>query len=103
MEHLTLRVAWHDNRWDGAVCLAPSRNCFCVVLDRIQEKREENKEERVKGRPRGELSEDHLPPCVAESGGFMNPSQWTRVINHPYTDIEKAKGAQDLHAAGENR
>ncbi|MBW2664221.1 MAG: hypothetical protein JRD93_20155 [Deltaproteobacteria bacterium] len=33
--HITIRVAWHDNRWNGTVCSAPSHNSFCVALDRI--------------------------------------------------------------------
>ncbi len=24
--HVTIRVPWHDNGWDGTVCLAPAAN-----------------------------------------------------------------------------
>lgn len=36
MFHLTLRVAWHDARWNGMVCHEPSHNSFCIALDRIR-------------------------------------------------------------------
>lgn len=28
MFHLSLRVAWHDNRWSGTVCSLPMGNAF---------------------------------------------------------------------------
>jgi hypothetical protein len=39
MFHLTLRAAWHENRWDGTVCRHPSQNSFCIALDRIRVER----------------------------------------------------------------
>jgi len=35
MFHLTVRVAWHDSRWNGRVCRTPSCNSFCVAIDRV--------------------------------------------------------------------
>jgi len=35
MHHLTLRVPWHDSKWNGSVCAAPSENGYCVAPDRI--------------------------------------------------------------------
>jgi hypothetical protein len=35
-DHLTVRVPWHDQRWNGRVCQAPSRNTFCLDLKRIR-------------------------------------------------------------------
>lgn len=43
--HQTLRVAWHDDRWNGTICRAPSKNSFCVALDRIREERDDAKED----------------------------------------------------------
>jgi hypothetical protein len=33
--HLSIRIPWHDNGWDGTVCKAPSQNGACLKLDRI--------------------------------------------------------------------
>jgi hypothetical protein len=32
VQHLTVRVAWHDRAWDGTVCDHPSENGFCLAL-----------------------------------------------------------------------
>ena len=90
MFHLTARVAWHDSCWDGRICKEPSRNCFCVALDRIREERQDTKEDASAGRPWSELAPSELPPCKAESGVFMNPHDWTREFVHPYANIKKA-------------
>lgn len=90
IRHLSVRVAWHDNRWNGAVCSAPSKNSFCVALDRIRAERDDKRQDEVAGRIWGELSREELPPCIAESGGFMNEQGWTRTVEHPYQSIGKA-------------
>ena len=89
--HLNVRVAWHDNRWNGAVCLNPSANSFCVDLDRIRAERDDAKLDRHAGKWFAELAPADHPPCKAESGAFMNSREWTREFNHPYRDIPKTK------------
>lgn len=89
MFHLTARVAWHDSKWDGTVCRQPSRNSFCVALDRIRESREEEKEEAIAGRSWNSLDPTELPPCKAESGAFMNRDEWRRRFVHPYAGLSK--------------
>lgn len=90
MFHLTARVAWHDSRWDGTICRAPSCNSYCVALDRIREERNDAGEDALAVRPWGELRPEELPPCKAESGAFMNATDWTRQFQHPYAGIKKA-------------
>ena len=85
--HLTIRVAWHDNRWDGTICRVPSRNAFCIALDRIRETpRDDAKEDGLASKAWGDLKAEDLPPCIAESGGFMTPLEWTRQFKHPYQE-----------------
>lgn len=94
MKHLTVRVAWHDNRWNGTVCDRPLRNSFCVALDRIREergKRSEDVEGTLAGQAWRDLKPSHMPPCIAESGGFMCAQEWIRVFNHPYQDNKKTQ------------
>ena len=89
--HLTLRVPWHDRRWDGCVCDEPLRNAFCVALDRIREVRDDATEEKVKGRHFSKLTQNELPPCKAESGFFMSDRAWIREFDHPYRENKKVQ------------
>lgn len=91
MKHLTMRVAWHDNGWDGTICREPSRNSFCLSLDRIRENRDDRRENELAGSLWNQLDQNDLPPCVAESGAFMNPRDFLRVFKHPYQDNEKTR------------
>lgn len=89
MFHLTQRVAWHDNKWDGNVCQNPSQNSFCIALDRIRAERSDEDEESLAGKPWSEIPPDQLPPCKAEAGIFMNEKEWLRKSIHPYRDGNK--------------
>jgi len=89
--HLTIRVAWHDDRWNGRICRAPSRNAFCIALDRIRgTPRDDALEDQLAGTPWADLRPEQLPPCHAEAGAFMTPTEWQRLARHPYQSIPKA-------------
>jgi hypothetical protein len=92
--HLNVRVAWHDNRWNGAVCNDPLLNSYCLDLDRIRSSRLDAKEVLFRGKLFADMAPDDLPPCKAESGAFMNHQQWVRTVEHPYA---KNKKAQETH------
>lgn len=87
MMHLTQRVAWHDDGWCGNICKSPSENSYCIALDRIRAERKEKQEE--PGKPWSEIPPKLLPPCKAESGGFMNKSEWVMEFIHPYKEGNK--------------
>ncbi|MBX7136064.1 MAG: ATP-dependent RecD-like DNA helicase, partial [Fimbriimonadaceae bacterium] len=91
MHHLNVRVAWHDSRWNGTVCKDPSENSFCVDLERIRASRDEVQELKWAGTPFSKVPADALPPCKAESAAFMNATEWTRVVVHPYADLTKTR------------
>ncbi len=65
MFHLTLRVAWHDDRWKGTICRAPIlKFLLCFTGPNTQEKEPEAEDALVK-RDRiwwNELAETELPP-----------------------------------------
>ena len=90
MRHLTLRVAWHDRAWDGHVCDRPSENAFCLALDRIHLNRDDEYEDGIAGEAFTDIAGTDLPPCRAESGAFMSSDEWTRIIDHPYRENDKA-------------
>ena len=90
LHHLNLRVAWHDTRWNGHVCRMPSKNTFCIDLDRIRAERNEAKEDALCGKAFWELEDGEFPPCQADSGAFMNDKTWWRTFKHPYQEIPRA-------------
>ncbi|MEV7226952.1 ATP-dependent RecD-like DNA helicase [Polymorphospora sp. NPDC051019] len=92
MYHLTIRVAWHDNAWNGTVCRDPRGNPYCLDLDRIRIERNDGREIVNAGRPFAELDLAQRPPCAAESGGFMNPTPWVRLFQHPYANLAATAG-----------
>lgn len=92
MYHLSMRVAWHDNKWSGTVCRNPVENSFCCALDRIRSSKVPENEISSAGREFSILPPNELPPCQAESGAFMAEKEWTRLFEHPYT-----KTSPDTH------
>lgn len=87
MHHLTVRVAWHDSAWNGTVCADPTGNPYCLDLDRIRVERQDAEEQALRGRAFADLDQTQRPPCVAESGAFMNPTPWIRQFRHPYAKL----------------
>ena len=67
MRHLTVRVAWHDRAWDGAVCDHPVGNAFCLRLIVFANRATTPYEESVAGRYWADLDGDALPPCRQEA------------------------------------
>ena len=41
VRHLSVRVPWHDARWNGTVCGGPKNNVACLKLKRIAENKDE--------------------------------------------------------------
>ncbi len=84
VQHLSLRVPWHDSGWQAAICTDPLANGACLRLGRIAEERDDRLELRLAGTPWEQLAPDQLPPCSAERAGFMSASTRTVVKQHPY-------------------
>jgi hypothetical protein len=91
--HLTIRVAWHQQSWDGTVCKTPSENPYCSALPNIRKDREKlgSSEDAYAGQSFDALKPEELPPCKRESGFFMSPHAWMREFDHPYRSIKKCK------------
>lgn len=65
--HVTFRVAWHDNKWNGAICKDPVKNRYCsgfhsLLSERLRKRKEKNldNEIRYSGQP---VVSDYVPPC----------------------------------------
>lgn len=50
MKHISIRVPWHDNKWNGTICQCPKNNPFCMMLHNISEKKDENKKKLMQER-----------------------------------------------------
>jgi ATP-dependent exoDNAse (exonuclease V) alpha subunit len=90
VRHLTQRVAWHDNRWNGTVCRAPSGNPYCIALEEVHKARRDELEDKLATKHWSELDPgEYLPPCARESAGFMSPREWRRLFEHPFAHVKE--------------
>ena len=90
LQHLSIRVPWHDRGWDGSVCANPRGNNSCLALPRIGETRDDAAEEKLCGRSWEGLAEEDFPACQAERAAFLAPFGFTRTLKHPYAKWSKA-------------
>lgn len=92
--HLTVRMAWHDNGWDGRVCQDPRANTYCsgthsLLAGRIEKKKDVDLEEIKRGKTiAGEFNPDSVPPCYWSLNAF-GPTGFK--VNH-----EHAFGKQSI-------
>jgi hypothetical protein len=91
INHLSIRVPWHDNKWQGTVCKKPLDNGSCLVLPRIAELKREDCEDRFAGKRVDQLGSGDLPACMAERATFMAPFSIQRIVEHPY------QGSSEMH------
>ena len=105
VRHVSIRVPWHDSRWDARVCLAPGNNSACLKLPRIAENKDETSEARVAGRSFKELQPQQVPPCLTERAAFMSPHSFvrgcldlTRFGGHPKCGALPRRGCLDGEA-----
>ena len=74
--HLTVRMAWHDNNWDGKVCRDPESNTYCsgahsLLSGRIEKRKDVELETKNRGRLiEGNFSLDSVPPCYWSINAF---------------------------------
>lgn len=85
MKHISIRVPWHENKWDGTICHCPHNNPYCTCLKRIQMRKDSDKEDLLADKKWDKLSSDEQPECLAENGGFMSPFPISHVYRHPLT------------------
>ena len=99
IKHLTVRLAWHDNKWDGTVCQDPEKNVYCVgthsvLSDRLAKNRDLDIEKKNKGKRIDKISDDYLPPCYWGTNAFSKQSL-TVLHNHPWPQLEKTHVIKD--------
>ena len=85
LKHLSVRVPWHDNGWNGTVCNYPKNNGACLILKNCSKNRDDDEENAVAGKLLKDLDENQFPTCVGERGFFMANFGVERKITHPYS------------------
>jgi len=75
--HLSVRLPWHDNGWNGCICEHPKKNTYCgglysVNAETVRQNKDGDWEEANAGRPISEL--DRLPPCAQHINTFGDQS-----------------------------
>lgn len=81
-QHISVRVPWHDNGWNGSVCKEPSTNMACLKLKNIRENRDDEYECSICGQCM--VEQEEKLPCIGEGGAFMSDQQLSKETIHPY-------------------
>ncbi|WP_462409368.1 hypothetical protein [Neobacillus sp. Marseille-QA0830] len=87
IKHLSARVPWHDDKWNGNICCNVLDNSFCRILPRVDSEKEPDKEIHNAGKKMSELEHHAVPPCIAEKGTFLSKYEYIREINHAWQKI----------------
>jgi len=82
VKHLSARVPWHDNKWNGSTCCNVLDNSFCRILARVDALKDPDKEPN-----NAIIREDNFPPCISEKGTFLSPNSYTRELKHTWATI----------------
>lgn len=86
LKHLSIRVPWHDNAWNGSVCSNPKANGACLILKNCALNRDDEKEQSLAGELLSNLDEKDYPVCIGERATFMAPFAIHKTLTHPYAD-----------------
>jgi len=86
LKHLSIRVPWHDNEWNGSVCTNPKANGACLVLKNCALNRDDEQEQKLSGKLLKDLDEKDYPVCIGERATFMAPFIINKTLSHPYAE-----------------
>jgi exodeoxyribonuclease V alpha subunit len=90
--HLTVRMAWHDNNWNGRICQNPEANTYCVgthslLSDRIATNRDTALEQEYNDRLVQDLPENYEVPCYWSINAFSK-NQFDVTHRHAFKSIK---------------
>jgi len=90
-QHLTVRMAWHDNNWCGKVCQKPEENIYCngthsLLSARIQREKNTDLEKKHADKKIDDF-EKYIPPCYWSCNAFSNQT-YNVEIEHPFENIK---------------
>lgn len=82
IQHISIRVPWHDHGWDGSICQDPCGNTSCLRLNAISEGKDEMAEQAICGQCI--LGHEKYIPCLSEGVAFMSNRSYVIKSEHPY-------------------
>jgi hypothetical protein len=78
MNHISIRLPWHDRGWDGCICDKPMQNVYCKGFHSVNaEHIRKNKRDDIEKDSHGEMPTDELgyyPPCTETINVFGSKS-----------------------------
>lgn len=86
LKHLSIRVPWHDNQYNGTICNNVTGNDSCLILKNCATNRNDKFEANNGGRRFNELEEKDIPPCLSERAAFMADFETQKEVAHPYAN-----------------
>ncbi len=81
-QHISIRIPWKDNGYNGFVCDKPCYNNACLRLKNIAENKDDLLEEELSGCPI--KGNENRIPCLSEGGAFMSSVSHSKITVHPY-------------------
>ena len=99
-KHLSVRMAWHDNKWNGRICTDPAGNNYCegaysLLSDRIARRKNVEVETANEGEELDVQSPEYTPPCYWSSNAF-SPITNQIVHTHPFQNFEEYQIQEEL-------
>lgn len=84
IKHISVRVPWRDNGWNGYVCNNPATNLECTCLKGILLNKDVHHESENSSKLIVDLCKDERPPCLNEHGTFLYNNTINIEKEHPY-------------------
>jgi energy-coupling factor transporter ATP-binding protein EcfA2 len=84
VKHLSARVPWHDNKWNGKFCCNVLDNSFCRILALIDDVKHPENEQVFNDLDFDYKNPNHAMPCLSEKGTFMSPHEYVRATRHAW-------------------
>lgn len=94
VRHVTVRVGWHDNKWNGTICKDPKGNYYCrdnysLLSPRVQKRFNLDEEENNKGKSLSQCNlQNYVPPCYWSINAFGD-KKFKVYDHHPFADLKK--------------
>ena len=86
IQHISIRVPWHDNGWNGNVCICPQTNSSCLRLRNIYENKDDARETEICGQCMADYVEELS--CISEGAAFMSPIELKKKVINPYKKFQ---------------
>lgn len=98
--HVSVRMAWHDAKWNGTICDDPEKNVYCVgphslLSPRLAREKKLDIEKTNAGKRIDEV-ENYLPPCFWTTNAFSDNGIAVTHI-HPFPYLKHKKIQEELN------